>query len=108
VRLVERIKVSGVRRIRVKTDLRGVAKEVTIREANGELVVEIDEDGGLRDMAHRAIDSQGRRCKSGPLHVRFVGTISVREPLPDEVLPPATIGGRDDVFHGHAWASRPR
>ena len=60
--LVEhRVKVIGVRKVR--TDATG---RVTIREANGELLIEVDEDGGLRAMAHRAIDSQGRRCKSGP------------------------------------------
>jgi hypothetical protein len=103
VKILERIKIVGFRKVRT-----GPGGQIAVREANGELVVELEEDGGLRAMAHDAIDSQGCKCKSGPLVVRFMGTISVREPRPDESLPPAIRRGYDDVFAGHAWASRPR
>lgn len=102
-RRIERIKVSGLRKAHVAT-----GGKVTIREAHGELVVQLEEDGGLRAMAWDAIDSRGCSCKRGPLHVRFVGTISTREPRPDEVLPDAQHGRRDDVFAGHVWSPEPR
>jgi hypothetical protein len=100
VRRYERIRVSGHRKARTAPD-----GKVTIREANGELVVQVDEEGGLRAMAHDAIDSRGNKCKCGPLHVRFVGTISVRDLRPDEAVP---VRGRDDVFAGHAWSPEPQ
>lgn len=98
-KLLEEIKVVGFRRVWVERE-----GKVTIREASGTVIVEIDEDGGLRSMAHRAIDSKGRKCKSGPIHVRFVGKIAEREARPDETLP----RGIDDVFAAHPWAWRPR
>ena len=99
-RLVARIKIFGNRWARIQS-----GSQVMVREADGEVTVELEEDGGLRAMIQRAIDSQGRKCKSGPLHVRFLGKVSVREPRPDEVLP---RGGRDDVYKDHPWGSRPQ
>lgn len=101
-RRLERIKVSGLRRAHVDG-----AGRVTIREAHGELVVQLEEDGGLRGMAWDAIESRARSCKRGALHVRFLGTISTRDPRPGEVLPDPLYGRRDDVFAGHAWAPEP-
>jgi len=103
-RLLETIMLAGFRRIH--RDSR-TSTGWTVRLASGQIQVELDEEG-LRGMIHQALISTGRKCKSGPLHVRFVGEISVREPHPQEIetLPPGWAG--DDVFLRHVWTSRPR
>lgn len=104
-RLVEQIKLSGFRRF-FRTSITATGGW-SVRVANGEAVVELDEEG-LRHMIHQAIVSRGHKCKSGPLHVRFLGVTEVRAPLEDELEAAWPIQGGDDVFAGHVWTSRPR
>jgi hypothetical protein len=109
-RLFEQVKLSGFRQARKVPRSGAVGVVVEIHEANGELVVELDESL-LRDLSHRAILSRGHKSKSGPVHVTFRGVVSVRDPREGEVLQlPMTFMGAfcDDVFAGHVWTSRPR
>lgn len=77
----------------------------TVLEADGVLVLELDEDF-VRNMSLRALEARGQQCKAGPIRVRFQGVAAWRPVEAGEELTPPEAMTLGRVFASHPWASR--